>query len=58
MFEIKLGERKSAGMNPGLQIAVQVFIRIHFRRIGGEIEDGYCFLMVQAIQLPSCRDEL
>ena len=46
MFEIKLGERKSAGMNPGLQIAVQVFIRIHFRRIGGEIEDGYCFLMV------------
>jgi|GEM_PF-6671864 len=33
MFQIRLSDGEGAGMNPGLQVAVQVFIGIHFRRI-------------------------
>ena len=36
MFQIRLSDGEGAGMNPGLQVAVQVFIGIHFRRIHTE----------------------
>ncbi len=36
MFQIRLSDSEGSGMNPGLQVAVQVFIGIHFRRIHTE----------------------
>ena len=46
MFRVRLGACVGAGMNPGLQVAVQVLVGIQFRRVRRKIEDGYLLLVL------------
>ena len=40
MFQVRLGSRIGAGMNPAFQVAAQVLVGVQLQGIGGEIEDN------------------